>query len=369
MSQNPFENVGEQIRPLIADEFAIDSVTTTRDGGALQFVGDFIGESGAAFARIQSRLRALDLMALAQRERARVQLIVVKGLPVERPWPAVVNVILLLLTIVTTTLVGAQYEQTCQGIVGGRIGLDFLNEPLRLLAGLPFSLGVLAILGTHELGHYFTARKYHIAVTLPYFIPVPIGLGTLGAFIKLKAPIDSRKSLFDVGIAGPLAGLVVALPVFIGGLLLSQVRPCGQAVYGNSLFVNALTLLVHGTHARGWILIMHPLAYAGWVGFLMTGINLLPVGQLDGGHVTYAIFGRYAGWIARATFGGMLLLSLIYPGWFIWALLIFFVGLRHPPPLNDVTPLDPRRRALGIATMLFALLIIVPVPFNVRGLF
>lgn len=369
MTENPFENVGEQVRNQIADQFHIESVTLAKNGAALQFTGDFVGESGTAFERIQSRLQALGLMALASRDRARTLLMVVKALPPAKPSRPLINLVLLLLTIITTTFVGAQYSQTCAGFFSRAFSLDFWRDSVRLLNGLAFSLSVLAILSTHELGHYVLARKHRIAVTLPYFIPAPIGLGTLGAFIRLKAPIESRKSLFDVGIAGPLAGLAVALPVFVLGLLFSNVQACGRSVYGNSIFVDALSALVHGSHPRGWILVMHPLAYAGWVGFLMTGLNLLPIGQLDGGHVTYAILGRYATLIAQVAFFVMIALSVVYPGWLVWAFLILVLGLRHPPPLNDVTPLDTPRRVLGIATMLFALLIIVPVPFRVLGLF
>jgi Peptidase family M50 len=369
MNPNPFENLGESIRAQIADLFTVTSVTLSKDGSALQIAGDFSGESGVAFEAIQSRLSALGLMALAQREREHIRLVIVQGLSAPQQSRPLINLGLLLLTIVTTTVVGAQYSQTCAGVAGRLNGSDLLAQPLRLLAGLPFSLGVLGILGTHELGHYFMARRYRIAVTLPYFIPVPLGLGTLGAFIKLKAPIDSRKSLFDVGIAGPLAGLAVALPVLIVGLLLSNFQACGRSIFGSSIFISALTALINGVHPRGWVLVMHPLAYAGWVGFLMTGINLAPIGQLDGGHVMYAVIGKYAAQVARIVFALMLFLALLYPGWLILAALIFFVGLRHPPPLNDVTLLDMRRRALGIATLLFALLIIVPVPLNLPRLF
>ncbi|MBI3734127.1 MAG: site-2 protease family protein [Chloroflexi bacterium] len=369
MSENPFENLGETIRARLSDAFAVDDVTVPRQGASLRLRGQFVGESGSAFERIQAQLRALGLMALATREKGNTYLYIVKGLAPPRPSRWLVNLILLALTVVTTMLVGSQYRQACNNLIGGPISLDVLGSPLRLLQGLPFSLGVLLILGAHELGHYFLARRHQIAVTLPYFIPVPIGLGTLGAFIRIKAPIDSRRSLFDVGIAGPLAGLVVAFPVLLIGLALSDVRPCGSTVLGQSLLINGLSALINGAHARGWALIMHPLAYAGWVGFLMTGINLLPIGQLDGGHIAYAIFGRYAAPLATGTLLTMVALSLIYPGWLVWVLLIFTFGVRHPPPLNDVTPLDRRRRVLGLATLVFTLLIIVPVPFQVGRLF
>ena len=368
MNENLFENLGEQVRTQVGDQFAIDSVTLARGGNALQLSGSFVGESGSAFEQIQRRLYTIGLMAMAQRERAQTLLTVVRAFPAVRPSRAWINVVLLLATILTTTMVGAQYSLSSRAIFSGTLNLDLLRQPARLLAGLPFSLSVLGILGTHELGHYFLARRHRIAVTLPYFIPFPIGLGTMGAFIKLKEPIDSRRSLFDVGIAGPLAGLMVAIPIYIVGLSLSQVRVT-TGLYGSSLFEDLVARLVLGVDSPSHLVAMHPLALAGWVGFLMTSINLLPIGQLDGGHIVYALIGPYATQVARVTYVAMLLCALVYPGWLVWVILIFFVGLRHPPPLNDVTPLDTKRRVLGIATMLFAALIFIPSPFNVGRLF
>jgi Zn-dependent protease len=369
MNEKFFDNLGAEVRAQIANEFEVDDVTVPTDGVLLKLRGRFIGESGVAFARLQERLRALNLMAHARREGERVALIIGEALPVARPSKWIINLVLLWLTIGTTVWVGAQYRQSCLGVWGNAGGFNVLRDPWRLLDGLPFAFGVMTILGAHELGHYFLARQYRIAVTLPYFIPVPFGLGTFGAFIRLKAPLDSRKSLFDVGIAGPLAGLVVALPLFMVGLYFSEVRSCGQFAYNNSLLVNILSVIFNGPAAWDRNIVMHPLALAGWVGFLMTAINLLPVGQLDGGHIAYAMFGeRWALRLAQLAFVSMALIALLTANqgasWFLWIAMMYFVGLRHPPPLNDVTPLDTRRWALGLVTLLFLLAIIVPAPIR-----
>jgi len=205
---------------------------------------------------------------------------------------------------------------------------------------------------------------------LPYFIPLPfIGLGTLGAFISIKSPIHNRKALFDIGVSGPLAGFAVALPLLFVGLTLSREVPFFASgltlnLLGSSLLVDGIVNLFYSLPANR-TLALHPVFFAAWLGLLLTGMNLLPLGQLDGGHVAYAWLGRYGHWLAMVMF--VLLLAAGYflsTMWYIWAFFVLMSGLRHAPTLNDVTPLDGRRRLIGFAALLLFLLTIVPVPFR-----
>jgi membrane-associated protease RseP (regulator of RpoE activity) len=238
------------------------------------------------------------------------------------------------------------------------------------IAGAPFSLTLIGILGVHELGHYVAARLHGVQATLPYFIPLPVGgLGTLGAFIAIKSPMKDRKVLFDIGLAGPIAGFLVALPLMILGLLLStELVPSylrGQTLnsLGSSILGDIIIDLFTDIPA-GRTLAIHPVFFAAWLGFYLTGINLLPVGQLDGGHVIYALFGRFAHYIAIIVFFSLIVAGfLLSPNWFIWAFFILIGGLRHPPPLNDLADIGFTRKLIGLMTVILFILIIIPIPF------
>lgn len=281
--------------------------------------------------------------------------------PSVRLW---VHWLLLLATIVTTTAAGAAYQ-----------GVNLWREPERFAAGLPYSLGLMAILGVHELGHYFTAKRYGIRVTPPYFIPVPFALGTFGAFIQMRSTPENRKALFDVAIAGPLAGLVIAVPALLVGLRSSTVVPGDAAavgwIHGTSvgssvLFALLAKLSLGQSLAAGHVLQLSPLAFAGWLGLFITALNLVPVGQLDGGHIVQALFGgRIAGTIGSMAMWSLLLLALfVWPGLMMWAILVFFIAGRVAPPLNDLTPLTPGRQWLGYAALVILALILVPLPHS-----
>ncbi len=277
-----------------------------------------------------------------------------------RPW---VNWLLFTLTLLTTTSAGAAHQ-----------GVNLLREPARFAVGLPYAVGLLAILGVHELGHYFSARYHRIRVTPPYFVPVPFALGTFGAFIQMRSPVESRRALFDVAVAGPLAGLVVAIPLLLIGLPLSHIVPAGTPVQpemtggasvGSSILFAAVAKLSLGNGLQyGHVLRLHPLAFAGWLGLLVTALNLLPIGQLDGGHIARAMFGNRVGQtISTVSMWSLILLAIfVWPGLFLWAIIIFFIAGRSVPPLNDVTPITPARRWLGYVTFIILLLIIAPVP-------
>jgi len=244
-------------------------------------------------------------------------------------------------------------------------------KPSDWLLGVPFSASILAILLCHEMAHYVASARHKVRATLPYFLPVPHPLmGTFGAVIKMESPIPDRKALLDIGAAGPLAGFVVAIPLTVIGLWNSSLVPSeavtpGTLVFGESMIFRFLIYIIKGPLSGAEVL-LHPLAFAGWIGLWVTSVNLLPVGQLDGGHVSYALFGKYSIWVARAAFVVLLPLGFLWPGWFIWALFIYiFVRLRHPPPIDDAVRLTPARRLVGWAVFAVGVLTFIPVPISI----
>ena len=268
------------------------------------------------------------------------------------------NILLFAATLATTTAVGAAHH-----------GVDLLVEPLRFVEGLPYALGIMAVLGVHELGHYITARRHGLDTTLPFFIPVPFGLGTFGAVIQMKSLVKDRKALFDTGIAGPLAGLAVALPLLFIGLKYSTFitgdTGGGVNVSSSALLAFLAKLSVGEAVSASHTVILHPLAFAGWLGLMITALNLLPIGQLDGGHVGYAFFGRKrAETIAHVAFFAIVMLGIfVWTGWLAWALIVFFLsGFKAMPPIDDVTELDRKRVALGAFAFVLLFLILSPMP-------
>ena len=278
-----------------------------------------------------------------------------------------INLLLLAGTIGTTSFAGALIWLTFRGEPALTAG-DFLYG--ELFFGAP----VMLILGLHELAHYVVARRRHLDASLPYFMPVPppFILGTLGAFISIREPFPDKKALFDVGAAGPLAGFAASIPIVVAGLFLSMSAPvvpvtyCGvtvlgtnyaQLVLGTGLFWSVFSLFLPSSLVN-----LHPLALAGWVGILVTAINLLPAGQLDGGHVFRALFGDRARFVSYAAVILLFGLGLFYAGWLFFAILVLFLGLRHPPPLNDITPIGTSRYIVGglVAAILVSGFVIVP---------
>ncbi len=282
------------------------------------------------------------------------------------PRRAWVNLALLAATIATTVFAGGLIWLTYEG----QLSLSLLDFAY---GAAFFATPLMAILGIHELAHFWVARRRNLDASLPYFIPVPYILGTFGAFVSLRSPFPDRRALFDVGVSGPLAGLAVAIPVALGGLYLSahgappSLTYCGVTVlgqdYGNlllgsSLFWSLLTYFLPPAIAS----LHNPLAFAGWVGILITAINLLPAGSLDGGHVVRALLGDRSRFVSYAAAIALFALGFLYTGWLLFAFLVLFLGLRHPPPLNDLTPLGRKRQALGAcaAAILVAGFVIVP---------
>ena len=321
---------------------------------------------------------------------ARTRLILVRPLTADRPkWG--LHAALIALTILCTlgagaVLAGAYYPPLHPGISGTlRSAWEFLRDAATgewrsLLVGWSFALPLLAILGVHELGHYLAARRYAIDSTPPYFIPVPPTLspiGSLGAFIRLRSPVVDRRQLLDVGAAGPLAGFVVALAVLVWGYLTSERIPLvvGEApsyvtLVGQPLFLGESLLtrflrdsLLPGTEA---VHLSLP-AFAGWVGVFITGLNLIPLSQLDGGHVTYGLLGRQQGKVALLAVLGLIWLAQTSPTWYVWVVFAFMVGggrVGHPPVLVAERGMPPSRRLVGLACVIVFVLTFVPHPFK-----
>jgi membrane-associated protease RseP (regulator of RpoE activity) len=274
-----------------------------------------------------------------------------------RSSPAV-HLLLFIATVITAVYAGARQQ-----------GVNLLEEPSLFPIGLPYALSLLTILGVHEFGHYAMARRHGVEVTLPYFVPFPMGLGTLGAFIQMKSLIKTRRAIFDIGIAGPLAGLVVALPLLYFGVR-TESAPSGDGSRfavdaGSSMFLALLHQLAYGSDIGTAAVNLSPVAFAAWIGVFVTALNLLPVGQLDGGHIAYALFGRrHARAVSIATVSLMAGLGLVvWPGLLTWALIVTLIaGFSHMPALDDVTPPDAKRFVLGVVTLVLPILIVVPVP-------
>ena len=354
----------ESIRNNAAHLFSTaDTTLDWPEPGHFRLRGRFLRDTADSFDELRAIFEPQGFTPLIRQEEGNPVLL---GLPIvfkEESSNWLINLALFIATIFSTMLLGAANE------VGG----DYGQALRQLWLGLPFSFSLLLILGAHELGHYFAARYHGVPVTLPYFIPMPLSIiGTMGAFIRLKAPVKNKRALFDVGAAGPLAGLVFAIPILLYGLVTSEVGPLpdqGYILEGNSLLYAAAKILVFGQMlpAEGQDVLLNQIAWAGWVGLLVTGLNLIPLGQLDGGHVAYVLFGRRARRFFWPVLMAMALLALITGAtmWFVWIVLLFLIGRVHAEPLDDVTALDPRRRALAIFTMLLFFLVFVPVPLRV----
>src|SRR5499426_2209910 len=321
-------------------------------GYALAWSGELLQPAAQALPLLEARFKPYGYTPFLKRDRGATW---VQAMPLavvrERSRPAI-NLVLFILTVLSTVAAGCL-------VAGAFPFVDFnpLRNPGRLLNGLPFAVTLLAILGTHEFGHYFTARAYGASVSLPYFIPAPPPLflfGTLGAVIRMRSPARDRNSLFDIAVAGPLAGLAVAVPALWFGLTWSHLGPVpegGGVTFGDSLLMHFMNYLIFGDVPPGMDVIVHPVALAGWVGLFVTALNLFPVGQLDGGRIAYALCGRYHRMVGYLTVGGLVALAAVTwaPNWLVFAgLVVLLIGFRHAPPLDDVTPISPRRYVLGV---------------------
>jgi len=251
------------------------------------------------------------------------------------------------------------------------IVLFILTVASTLIVGGPaYSFTIILILLGHEMGHYLMSRRHQIRATLPFFLPLPLPpFGTLGAVIRMESSISSRKALFDTGVAGPFTSLILSIPAIIIGLNLSKVIPAshikGEMIrLGDPLLFTFIQHLVMRDVPKNYEIVLHPIAYAGWVGLFVTALNLLPVGQLDGGHIAYALFGRKSRAIFLITIAVMAFITIFYnPGWLLLVILFIVFGFRHPSPMDDQTPLDGKRKFLGGLAFFAFILSFTPTPF------
>jgi membrane-associated protease RseP (regulator of RpoE activity) len=284
---------------------------------------------------------------------------------------------LFLITCLSTLIVGTHialnYEHNFPAFdwdISRAFFAGIFENPAILALGMPFSFTLLSILLAHELGHYFTCRYYGIQSSYPYFIPAPTLIGTMGAFIRIKTPITTRRALFDVGISGPLAGFMVAIPALIVATLRCQaVTPANlpdTITLGNPLAITLLGRILRPGLNPGSIS-LQPVGCAAWVGLFATALNLLPMGQLDGGHILYAVLGEKHRTVSRGLLLALVPLGVFcWPGWMVWAVVLLVVGLRHPVVMMPSEPLDNVRKNLTLVATLIFLLTFVPTPFAMR---
>jgi membrane-associated protease RseP (regulator of RpoE activity) len=291
-------------------------------------------------------------------------------------WPRLwwVNLLLLIATFATTTAYGAAITACFSAgqpfnsdLIWAGYQLMLQGNPL-VLKGLLFSAPLLFILMAHEFGHYFACKRSGVSATLPFFLPSPFLLGTFGAFIRIKSPIYRRQSLFDIGVSGPLAGFLALLPVLTLGIAWSKTIPhiaaAGDFVFGTPLLIRIVEW-IRFPQASPSDIALHPFAQAAWAGLLATAINLLPIGQLDGGHILYAMFGPLHKTLSKVFLAVLLPMGYFSVSWLFWALILFFLGVRHPLVYDD-TPLDRARRIIGVVALLILVLSISLTPVKMR---
>lgn len=288
------------------------------------------------------------------------------------------HLLLFVLTVITTTLAGALHYAA---FLSEFERLPIVFDAAMWLNGLWYSATILGILGAHEMGHYLYCRKYGVDATLPYFLPLPplvFLTGTLGAVIRIRSPFPTKAILFDIGIAGPIGGMLVLVPALIYGLTLSTIvpEPTGQEglllFLGEPLLFQWMVEWVAGPIPEGYTLNMHPVVFACWFGLLATALNLLPFGQLDGGHIAYAALGRHAWLVSAVTLAAVVVLAARSMSWIVFAVLLLlmwrFVGLGHPPPLNDHEPLGSGRLTLALVAALMFIVCFTPTPIEIGDL-
>jgi membrane-associated protease RseP (regulator of RpoE activity) len=340
-------------------------------GAGFAFGGHLLMTPAQALSVLEPRFQTYGYTPFIAREQ---DVVWVRAVPLggrEDKGRPLVNLVLFLLTVVSTWAAGCFFSNSFPFVT-----FNPLTDPARLMDGVPFAATLLAILATHEFGHYFTARHYGASVSLPYFIPAPPPLflfGTLGAIIRMRSPGRDRNELFDIAVAGPLAGLVVALPALWLGMSWSRVGlvPPGETLaFGESLLMRFFVWMAFGSVPAGMDVFVHPVALGAWAGCFVTALNLVPVGQLDGGRLAYAVAGARHREVAIAAFVALITLAAV-AGTVFWlvfaALVLVLVGMVHVPPLDDLTPLTPERYALGLVCLVLLVVLIPPIPLAVSG--
>ena len=239
-----------------------------------------------------------------------------------------------------------------------------------IMNGPGYAICIMIILFAHEMGHFIMCRKYHVEATWPYFLPFPSFFGTLGAVIKMKGHIPSKRALFDIGVAGPIGGLIFAIPITLIGLHLSEVHPIPKDAtsylgLGEPILFSLFSKMMVGEVSEGFDIILNPIAFAGWAGLFVTALNLMPIGQLDGGHVIYALLGKHSTIVYKVGIGIFGLCAIfVFKGWILIAVLLLLFGFKHPPPADSFTPLDFRRKCVGVLMLVVFFLCFTLIPFK-----
>lgn len=341
----------------------LDAAYNKPDTDHILFRGQFLCAPVDCYDELRQRFERHGYTPLLRREGQEAVIVAMPAVFAPAPSRWQLNLLLFILTVLATLLTGATYHEDFTG----------QNLPREIWLGWPFSLSLLSILGAHEMGHYIAARYHGAPVTLPYFIPFPFSpIGTMGAIIRLKAPLKNRRALLDMGVAGPLAGMAVAIPVLLYGLATSGVGPPPSGIYyqeGNSILYALFKRLIFGQWlpSGGLDVQLNMVAWAGWVGLLVTALNLIPVGQLDGGHVLYTLLGKRAAAVFWPAILALVTFALFYnvPMWWVWGGLLFLLGRQYAVPLDDVTRLDRSRRLIAIFAVVLFVLIFMPDPLQV----
>jgi len=342
-----------RLRTAVAGAMFVEAYTVQPDG-KVSLRGQLLLSPEEAYRHLRPKVEAAGYIPYLRPSDGRHELLAIPGaLPPAQSRP-LVNIALFIATLASVIFTGGL---TAEGFSLGN--------------GLMFGAALLGILGVHEAGHYVVGRLRGAPVSLPYFIPLPAPfsfVGTLGAVIVQRAPFEDRRTLLEIAAAGPLAGFMIAVPLFILGIWLSDVQPLPPAgsylTLGDSLLTRLVGVLRFGRAypADGYDIMLHPIGLGAWIGLLITAINLIPAGQLDGGHIAYALLGPRARYLSYAMIVVMLGLSLLAPSWLLWAILLFFFGRSHPFPLNEAVRLRPWDYALILAAALVFALTFVPRP-------
>jgi membrane-associated protease RseP (regulator of RpoE activity) len=390
----------EQYTPIVARFLKIDDITRgdEKQGFLVRYRGQLYGDSAEAYDQLSELLRVYRITPLFRQENDTHVILLTDGVANpgrSNPW---INVILFVATVFSVIFAGAMF--TYDGPTSDNFwgGLLVILRNMRL--GIPYAIALLSILLAHEFGHYLMGRFHKTHVTLPYFLPLPISpFGTMGAAIQMKERPKNKRILLDIGIAGPIAGLVVAIPVLLYGLSISQVSQIhavpgsGLQIEGNSIlyllskyivfrqwlpspstygdlppFIYWLRYFFTGKPlpVGGFDVMISPIAWAGWAGLLVTALNLIPAGQLDGGHLLFSWIGKRAQMLWPFILAALLVMGIFWSGWWLWALLIFLLGRLYAEPLDQITQLNPGRKAVAIFGLVLFILVFTPVPLTIQ---
>ena len=390
----------EILNNLVARIFRIENITIgdTKRGYIARYHGHLLGDdSASAYDQLAENIAPYDLQPLFQIEKGEQVVILVHKPAPQKTSRKSKNLYFFIATLFSVLFTGAVFESTLPESTGLFVLLQ--DALFHIWRGFPFALSLLSILLAHEFGHYLMGKYHKTNLSLPFFLPLPYPfsiLGTLGAFIQMKERPKNKRILFDIGLAGPLAGLVVAIPVLLYGLSLSKLTPLTGTgmLEGNSILYLLSKYAIFGkllpepVNYHGvapffyWVryfftstpspigaldVQVHNIAWAGWAGLLVTSLNMIPMGTLDGGHILYAVFGKKASKIAPLIFIILIVLGFAWEGWWLWAVMLYFLGRRHAEPLDQITELDPARKKMAIFALFVFILVFIPVPLVLYG--